>query len=69
MIKHSDKITDIQKNKPHIIINTSDGNCHTYPVDTFKNIISGFSSPKIIDSIVLRRIIEEWLCDYNGVKK
>ena len=67
--EHLAKVTDIQKNKPHIVINTDDEDCHVYPVDTFRNIIKGHSAPNILDDIVLRRIIEEWLFDYNGVKK
>jgi len=62
-----EKVVDIQKNKPHIVINTSDGDAHVYPVDLFKDIIRRHSKPDIIDDIVLRRIIEEWLYDYNGV--
>lgn len=56
-------IVDIEDYKPHMVVETIDGNVHVMPVQLIKNWISG--DVKFEDSedweVVVRTILKDWL--------
>lgn len=56
-------IVDIDDFRPHLTINTLDGNVHVVPVALVESWIIGDIEP---NKIIIRKIIQEWLKHVTG---
>ncbi len=56
-------VTDIESQRPHILIYTDDGKAHVIPLSFFDSVMAGNVSIKELDDYdqIMPVIIKEWL--------
>lgn len=53
--------TDLDEYRPHVNIETHDGNQHVIPMALIHDVANGEYYPGILGDAVLRSIVTEWL--------